>query len=145
VFVLIVSVLLEYSDPDQMIDDLLRLFPSHIVHLSELARRIANAALLEAEHELDFFFSKKPVEDPEIEMILFQASRDLTIQAVCDHFGQFLDKLFLFRIVAAVVTLIRVIPIIDKNVLIYFFYRILSTDGFCESRITDITNIIIIL
>ena len=126
VFILVVSVLLEDSDPDQMIDDLLRLFPCHIVHLSELARRIANAALLEAEHEPDFLFSKQSVKDPEVEMILFQASRYLAVQAVGDHFGQFLNEFFLFRVAAMMVTLIRIIPVIDKNVLIYFFYHNLS-------------------
>ena len=56
-------------------------------------------------------------------MILFEPARDLAVQAVSDHFCQLFHKLFLFGIAAMMVTLIRVVPVIDKYAFVYFLYH----------------------
>ena len=120
VMVFVVPVLFEYADPDQVVYDLLRLGDRHVVHRGELGSRIAYAALLEAEHELDFLLGEEPVEDPEIEMILLQSSGDLAVKAVGYHFRELFHEFFLLGIVAVMVALIRVVPVVNKDILVYF-------------------------
>ena len=123
VLIRIISVLFKDTDPNKMIDDLLSLVYAHVVALCKLRCGISDAALFEAEHELYFFLCKQPVEDPEIHMIFFHASRQFARNVICDHHGKLFDELFLFRVVA-VMPIHRIISFIHVDLRINFLYHL---------------------
>ncbi len=125
VLVRVVAVLLEDADPEQVVDDLLRLFLAHVISLREFLRRQAEAPLPEAEHEADFFLRKEPVEDPEIHVVFLHPARKLARYVIRDHDGELFHELRLLRIVL-VMTRDRVVPLVHVDHRIHFFYHVFS-------------------
>ncbi len=100
--VLVVPVLLQDTDPQQVVDDLLGLPDREIVALRQFFRCETNAALLKAQHKADFLLGEHPVKDPEIHVVFLHASRQLARNIVRDHDRQLLHQLGLLRVLTVV-------------------------------------------
>ena len=119
VVIRVVTVLFNDADPEQMVDDLLRFFFAHVVPLGEFLCGTADTALLEADHELHFFFCKHAVKNPEIHMILVHAAGKFARDVVSNHPGKLHYELFFLRVIAMIIFLGK-IALIDMNAGIHF-------------------------
>ncbi len=128
----VVAVLLDNADPQQVVDDLLRLLLAHVVAGGKLGGGVAEAALLEAEHEFDLILGQQPVEDPEIHVVFLHAAGELAGDGVGDHHSELFDELRLFRVVA-VMAVNGVIPLVDVDVGVDFFYHRLTSVICCAA------------
>jgi len=118
----IIAVLFQNADPEQMINEFLRFFFTDAVPLSELFCRASDPALLETEHEPDFFLGEHPVKNPEIHVVFMHSSRQLAGNIVRDHAGKLHDEFFLFRIITVIIRVGK-ITFIDVNSRIDFSWH----------------------
>ena len=120
--VCIVPVLLEDTDPEEMVDDLLGLFHRHTVLLCQPLGGPADPALLKTQHEFHFILGQKAIQDPEIHVVFLHPARQFPRDRVRDQLSQLCNKLLFLRIIAMIV-LRRKITLIDMQLRIYFFYH----------------------
>ena len=120
VVIFVVPVLFQNTDPQQVVDDLLGFLLADVIALGKFGRGQADAALLEAEHKGNFTLGKKPVENPEIHVVLVHGAGKLTRNVVGDHPGELHHHLFLDGIVAVMV-LYRIVSFIDMYSRVYLF------------------------
>ena len=133
VVVLIVAVLFQNTDPQQVIDDLLRFLLADAVAPGQLRCGETYAALLETEKEHDLTLCQKTVQDPEIHVVFVHAAGKLARDVVGDHPGQLHDQLFLDGIITAMI-LEGIVSFVSVYSRVNFFGHILtSLTGFTDS------------
>ena len=120
--VVVETVLFQHTDPQQVVDHLLRLFYGHVIPLSELGRGQRRSLLLEAEQKLDLIQIQDAVQNPEVHVVLFHLPRKRTRNIVRDHLSKLNYVFFLLRVVAVVIYQ-REIPFIRVNTGVHIFWH----------------------
>ena len=125
VMILILTVQLHDTGPDQMIDDFLRLFLRHVILLRQLFRRVVDAGLSEAQHKFRFFLCQHLIQRPVLRIIRLHGMLQLHRITIGDHLTKPLDQ-FLFLLVRRSVAMnLFIISFIGHAVLLFFHDSVL--------------------
>ena len=120
----VIPVLLEYADPEKVVDNFLSLLLGHTVKLGELLRCLPHPALFEGEHKLYLVLRKHAVEYPEIHMVFLHTAGQFSRYIVRYHYGELFEKLRLFGVCALVLS-DGIVSLVDVDIRIDLFYHIL--------------------
>ena len=123
--ILILTVQLHDTGPDQMINDFLRLFHRHVIFLRKLLHGIVHAGFAEAEHKFCLFLRQHLIQRPVLRIIRLHGMLQLHRIAIGDHLTKPLDQ-FLFLLVRRSVAMdLFIISFIGHAVLLFFHDSVL--------------------
>ena len=118
--IFVVPVLLQNTDPQQVVDDLLRFLLADVIAFCKLSCSKTYTALFKAEHKGHFALGKKTVKDPEVHVVLVHGAGKLSGNVVGDHPGELHHHLF-FDGIVAVMVLYGIVSFIDMYSRVYLF------------------------
>ena len=111
-----------------MINHLLGLFDTHLVHLRELFKVIAHTGLLEVEKELCLLLGQNRIQSPILRIIGFHGICVFHKIPVGDHCTELQNQFFLFRIGCLVVSSLSEITVVDHPVQLVFHLCVLHSN-----------------